>query len=125
MVSVLLVEDEPEVAEVTCEALTEAGFHVTVAMDDKAACQTLAREARSFAAMITDINLGAGVTGFDIARLARQLNRGIKVVYISGQGPHLGQFSVSGALMVDKPFQPQELAAQVIALVGAPTGAAN
>ena len=101
-----------EVAEVACEALTEVGFDVTVAMDDKAACQTLAREARSFAAMVTDINLGPGVTG--------QLNGAIKVVYITGEGPHLGQFSVSGALTIDKPFQPRELAAQVAALVGAP-----
>ena len=44
--------------------------------------------------MVTDINLGRGVTGFDIARRARELNGAIKVIYISGQGPHLGQFSV-------------------------------
>ena len=80
MVSVLLVEDEPQVAALACDALTDAGFSVTVAHDDAAACRTLAREARSFAAVVTDINLGAGVTGFDIARLARQLNGAIQAL---------------------------------------------
>jgi len=119
MVSVLLVEDEPQVAALACDALTDAGFSVTVAHDDAAACRTLAREARSFAAVVTDINLGAGVTGFDIARLARQLNGAIKVVYISGQGPHRDQFGVAGALMVEKPFEPRDLAEQVAAILEA------
>jgi DNA-binding response OmpR family regulator len=117
MVNVLLVEDEPQVAEVTCDALREAGFSVTVAFNDQAAYRTLEREARSFAALVTDINLGRGVTGFDIARRARQLNGTIKIIYISGQGPHAQKFSVADALMVEKPFRPQELAEQVAAFL--------
>src|ERR1700750_1045485 len=88
MVNVLVVEDEPEVAELVEDALVEAGIFVTVAPDDRTAFQKLEGEPRSFAAIVTDINLGPGVTGFDIARRARSLNEAIKVVYISGQGPH-------------------------------------
>ena len=113
MVNVLLVEDELQVAELTRDALADAGFRVTVATDDITAFRSLEREARSFAAVVTDINLGAGVTGFDIARRARLLNGGIKVIYISGQGPHAEQFSVSDAMMVAKPYDPRDLAQQV------------
>jgi|SRR5450432_2644547 len=119
MVHVLLVEDEPQVAELTRDALAAAGFSVTVALDDRTAYRALDGEARSFAAVVTDINLGPGVTGFDIARHARQLNDAIKVVYTSGEGPHPGQFSVTGALMVEKPYDPRRLAEQVAAFVEA------
>jgi DNA-binding response OmpR family regulator len=117
MVNVLVVEDERDVADLVEDALIEAGFSVTVAHDDRTAVQTLEREPRSFAAIVTDINLGAGVTGFDIARRARLLNNEIKVIYISGQGPHSEQFSVDAALMIDKPFRPRELAEQIAVLM--------
>jgi DNA-binding response OmpR family regulator len=119
MVNVLLVEDELQVAELTRDALTDAGFKVTVATDDLTAFRSLEQEARSFAAVVTDINLGPGVTGFDIARRARLLNRAIKVVYISGTGPHAEQFSVSDAIMVAKPYNPRDLAQQVAAFLEA------
>jgi DNA-binding response OmpR family regulator len=117
MVNVLVVEDESDIADLVEDALVEAGFSVTVAHDDRTAFQQLEREPRSFAAIVTDINLGAGVTGFDIARRARLLNDEIKVIYISGQGPHSEQFSVDAALMIDKPFRPRELAEQIAVLV--------
>jgi len=117
MAHVLLVEDERQVAELTRDALADAGFEVTVALDDRAAFRALEGEARSFAAVVTDINLGPGVTGFDVARRARELNRAIKVIYISGQGPHAGRFGVADALMIAKPFDPRELAEQIVAFV--------
>ncbi|HEX4712543.1 response regulator transcription factor [Phenylobacterium sp.] len=121
MVNVLVVEDEPEVAALVEDALVEVGFCVTVAHDDRTAFQRLEGEPRSFAAIVTDINLGPGVTGFDIARRARSLNEAIKVVYISGQGPHSDQFGVEAALTVDKPFEPRRLAEQIATFVrGAP-----
>ena len=112
----LLSENKPGLAR---DALCRAGFDVTVALDDRSAYSTLAREARSFTAVVTDINLGAGVTGFDVARRARQLNRDIKVIYISGQGPHSGLFSVPQALMLAKPYRPRELAEQIAAFIAA------
>ena len=117
MPSILLVEDEADVAELVQEALLDAGFDVTVALGDQAAFQALKAEPRSFAALVTDINLGVGVTGFDVAREARRRNSGIKVVYITGHAAHLSKFGVEEALMFPKPFDAAELADQVRMLV--------
>lgn len=118
MTSVLLVEDEPEVADLVEEALVDAGLDVTVALGDRAAFQALAAEPRSFAVLVTDINLGVGVTGFDVAREARRRNDGIKVIYITGHAAHLSKFGVEDALMFPKPFSAVDLADQVKLLIG-------
>jgi|SRR6185295_6913356 len=118
MPDVLLVEDEPEVAELVQDALVEAGLSVSVAHTDRAAYEKLEHEPRSFAALVADINLGPGTTGFDVARRARQLNPNLKVIYITGQAAHLARFGVEEALMYPKPFDPRELAEQVTILLG-------
>lgn len=113
MPNVLLVEDEADVAELVEEALVDAGLDVTVALGDQAAFRALDSEPRTFAAIVTDINLGVGVTGFDVAREARRRNKAIKVVYITGHAAHLSRFGVDDALMFPKPFDAGELADQV------------
>jgi DNA-binding response OmpR family regulator len=119
MTNILIVEDEPDVAELVYEALVARGFNVTLAMGDQAALDHLDRDAAQFGVLVADINLGTGVTGFDIARRARQLNRTIKVIYITGHAAHLGRFGVDEALMFPKPFDATELALQVEALLAA------
>jgi CheY-like chemotaxis protein len=113
MTSILLVEDETFVAELVEEALSDAGLEVRVAHDDRAAFQALEGEARSFAAVVTDINLGPGADGFEVARKARELNGDIKVVYITGHAAHLADHGVDGALMFPKPFDAIALAERV------------
>ena len=124
MPEVLLVEDERDVAELIEDALVEAGLTVSVTHDDRAAYAQLDGEARSFLALVTDINLGTGTTGFDVARRARQLNPALKVIYITGHAAHLDKFGVDDALMFPKPFNPSELAQQVTRLLGRTTGSA-
>jgi DNA-binding response OmpR family regulator len=114
MSNVLVVEDEPAVAELVDDALSDAGMSVTVALSDDVAYDILEREARSFAALVTDINLGEGTTGFDVARRARHLNKQIKVIYITGQAAHVERFGVEDAIMFPKPFDAKELADQVL-----------
>lgn len=117
MSSVLLVEDEPDVAELVEEALTDVGLDVKVALDDQAAFAALDGEPRSFQALVTDINLGVGVTGFDVARRARSLNEDIQVIYITGHAAHLAKHGVEDALMFPKPFDVTELAERVRRLI--------
>lgn len=107
---VLLVEDETDLAELLAEALDDAGFSTITAVSDQAANAVLEGEAERLALLVTDINLGVGVTGFDLARRARQLNPGLKVIYITGRVAEVERFGVEGAVVVAKPFEPRELA---------------
>lgn len=117
MTAVLIVEDEPEVLEVVQDALERKGLEVSTALSDVAAYSVLEGEARRFDLLIADINLGVGVTGFDVARRARQLNPGLKVVYITGHAAHLDRFGVPDAVMFPKPFYPDELAERVVGML--------
>jgi DNA-binding response OmpR family regulator len=74
-------------------------------------------EAGKTAVLVTDINLGRGVTGFDIARKARSINPALTVVYITGQAAHLERFGFQDALMFEKPFRAAELANRLASLV--------
>lgn len=118
MATVLLVEDEADVRELIEDAFGERGLDVVSAVNDADAYQRLEEDAKRFAVLVADINLGAGTTGFDVARRARRLNRDLKVIYITGHAAHLGRFGVEGAMMFPKPFNPEELAQRVAELVG-------
>jgi CheY-like chemotaxis protein len=119
MTTVLLVEDEADVREVIEEAFAERELAVLSATTDVEAYKLLAEDARRFAVLVADINLGAGTTGFDVARRARSLNPKLEVIYITGHAAHLGRFGVDRAVMFPKPFNPHELAEQVVEMTAA------
>ena len=118
MRQVLLVEDEVFIAEMIQDALEDRGLTVRSAHSDRSAYEILEDEARAFAVLVADINLGPGATGFDVARRARELCPDLKVVYISGHAAHLQKQGVEGSIMFPKPFYPDELADQVMAMIG-------
>jgi CheY-like chemotaxis protein len=117
MGQVLLVEDETFIAEVIQDALRDRGLKVRSAHSDHSAYAILEGEARSFSLLIADINLGAGTTGFDVARRARELHPDLKVVYISGHAGHLQKHGVDDSIMFPKPFYPDDLAERVVELL--------
>jgi DNA-binding response OmpR family regulator len=117
MTSVLVVEDETDVLELVQDALERKGIDVHTAQSDRDAFSALEGEARSFQMLIADINLGEGVTGFDVARRARTLNPNLKVVYITGHAAHLDRFGVPDAVMFPKPFYADELADRVVEML--------
>ena len=107
---VLVVEDEPEVCDLIKQQLADEGFDVVCACNDDMAYDRLSREARTFKALIVDINLGKGTTGFDVARHARRLNPSVPVVYVTGGDPEsVETHGVDGAALVLKPFDRQDL----------------
>ncbi|HVI32508.1 response regulator [Phenylobacterium sp.] len=113
MADVLLVEDEAEIRELIEDAFEDRGLRVRSADSDQAAYAILDKEARSFDVLVTDVNLGVGTTGFDVARRARQLHPTIHVIYITGLTAQLSRFGVPGGEMFPKPFNPGELADRV------------
>ncbi len=110
---VLFVDDNVLCAFETCEALRGCGYDVMEVHRADDALQVIDSHFH-LSALVTDVDLGPGVDGFDVARAARQIDARLPVVYISGAaaGRHPGE-GVDGSLFVAKPFYPSQIAEAV------------
>lgn len=113
---VLVVEDDHAIADVVTEALRDRGMAVEYAANDREAYGRIV-DLPSLSALIVDVNLGVGVTGYDVARFARQVIPELPVFYISGSTPPDSHraFGVPDSEFVMKPFRPHDLADKVTA----------
>ena len=80
---VLVVEDEEEVRKLAIDFLTRLGYRPIAAEDGPAALAVLA-DTHNVELLFTDIVLRGGLTGFELAREARQHFPDLKVLYTSG-----------------------------------------
>ncbi|HTZ36656.1 MAG TPA: response regulator [Stellaceae bacterium] len=104
--SVLVVEDEEDVRDLISELLTSTGFRVETAANGRIALDLVEQD--SFDLIVADIRLPGGLSGVELAQLARRRHPGVKCLFISGHGypavcdPALDEF-------VSKPFRMSEL----------------
>ncbi|MFA6032237.1 MAG: response regulator [Myxococcota bacterium] len=117
---VLLVEDEALIMMDVQEGLEEAGFTVHCAKDAAEALARFDRNPTGIRAVVTDIKLGNGDTGWDIAFHIRQAIPTMPIVYMSGDSaadwPARG---VPNSVMVQKPFAMAQIIAAVTTLLNA------
>jgi two-component system alkaline phosphatase synthesis response regulator PhoP len=114
--TILVVEDEPQIAALVRDYLEHAGFAVLVATDG-AAGLTLAH-ARRPDAVVLDLGLPK-VDGFDVVRALRR-DSNIPIVILTARGDETDK--VTGLELgaddyVVKPFSPKELVARVRAVL--------
>jgi len=105
-VLILVVEDEPGVRELVKEQLEDEGYEIVEAESGKAAFGLLDKQ-KGARGLITDIRLGGRdeLTGWDVARHARELNPDIAVVYMSADsGVDWTVNGVPKSVLVTKPF---------------------
>jgi CheY-like chemotaxis protein len=79
-----------------------------------------------YRALVTDVNLGTdGMTGWDVARHAREINPSFSVVYMSGDSAEdWASQGVPKSIMLSKPFAPVQLVIAVAQLLNAGTSTA-
>src|SRR5688500_14037137 len=111
---VLLVEDELLVREVAAQDLGDVGFDVTPASDGDEALAIL-RVGTNFDLLFTDIRLTGATDGWDLAREARQLIPGLRVIYATGLG-EAGDGLREGECYVRKPYNLKDLRQALTAL---------
>jgi CheY-like chemotaxis protein len=104
--TVLVVDDQPEVLEVTCELFRTLGLNAIPARSPREALSVLQRGG-DVEFMLTDIVM-PGMSGVELARQARELRPSIKVILASGySGP--AHASVGGELdgypFLPKPYK--------------------
>ncbi|HYF23434.1 MAG TPA: response regulator [Caulobacteraceae bacterium] len=109
---ILVVEDEDELCVLLADQLESAGYQPVCVSDDETAHRTLDAEHRALTALVVDINLGRGTTGYDVARYARRLNPSLPVIYTTGGAAEsFTAHQVEGARLLEKPFTREELLA--------------
>lgn len=114
----LLVEDDEGVISLLEETLRDGGFDLELAKNGAAALGILEARSETLRGLITDINLGAGPNGWDIARRARELSEDIPVVYMSGASGHeWTSHGVPNSTLVHKPFAPAQIVTAISALL--------
>jgi CheY-like chemotaxis protein len=114
---ILVVEDEALVREILEDTLVEAGFEVVLAFSGSDALTRLESGER-FIAVISDIRLGAGASGWDVARRAREIVHDVPIVYMSGDsGGDWSSQGVPGSVLIGKPFTGSQVVTAVSILL--------
>jgi CheY-like chemotaxis protein len=119
---VLAVDDEALVLEVIQSALEEGGFSVRTADSAAAAMELLdSSQPEDFAGLVTDVNLGPTVSGWDVARRGRELNPQLPIVYVTGDSGHDWEVhGVPRSVLVQKLFAPAQIVVALASLLNAP-----
>lgn len=114
----LYVEDEIMTQDFVESCLREAGFEVLIANDGSQALDLLGTPNGELRGLITDINLGDGPDGWEVARKARELIGGLPVVYVSGASEaEWTSKGVPGSVMIPKPFAPAQIVVAISSLL--------
>ena len=109
---VLLVEDEPAIAETIVYALNSDGFSVTVCSTGGAALEKLSAE--NFQIVILDVGLPDG-SGFEFLKSIRKSSN-VPVILLTARSAELDRvvgLEIGADDYVTKPFSPRELCARV------------
>jgi CheY-like chemotaxis protein len=119
----VLVEDEALLHMEIQDALTEGGFEVKLATNATEGVALLENHKDVVRGLITDVNLGAGGNGWDLARHARSLSPDLPVVYITGGNIHeWTTWGVPKSIMVEKPFALAQIVTAISTLINAAGG---
>lgn len=107
---ILVVEDDAGVADVVRALLGEEGFECVWVRTDTAAQDAILASPPPMA-LVLDVNLGLGTTGFDVARFGRQRHPDIPVIFMSGSVNEASfkAFGVPHSHFLTKPFSLEEL----------------
>ena len=114
----LLVEDESLVLIVAQEALEAGGYAVLVATHGNDALIALDDPSVTFSGLLTDVCLGNGPDGWDIARHARKLRADLPIVYMTGDSA--AEWPIQGvpnSVLVQKPYAPAQLLTAISTLL--------
>jgi PAS domain S-box-containing protein len=107
--SLLLVEDDPGVAAVAFDLLTEHGLSVTLAENGPEALARL--ETATFDIMLTDVVMPGGMSGIELARRAADLYPAMRILLASGYAGDDVDDDLVGASwpLLRKPYSGEEL----------------
>jgi PAS domain S-box-containing protein len=114
---ILVVEDNPQVAELAAAILDEWGHSVLRVGDASEALRKLEQDER-FDLVFSDIVMPGGMNGLDLARLIRSRWPSLPVVLATGYNEAAGNPEDEGFPLLRKPYRPEDLLSAVAAALG-------
>lgn len=113
--TILVVEDDPSVRRYTIQVLSELGYNILQAENGGAALRVIEEGARPDL-LFTDINLGGGINGRELAERAATLLTNLRVLFTTAYAPDAivrHRRLDKGVRLLTKPFNQNELAGKV------------
>ncbi|MEO6718020.1 MAG: response regulator [Novosphingobium sp.] len=114
----LPVEDEPLILMRIKSLLEDGGYTVLTAAAGDQAMGLLEQRHEEICGLITDIKLGDGPSGWELAHHARELEPRISIVYMSGDSA--SDWPIEGvpkSVMLQKPFADAQLLTAISTLL--------
>ncbi|MBI4231020.1 MAG: response regulator transcription factor [Planctomycetes bacterium] len=116
---VLVVDDDPDIAQMLRTRLVHEGFEVMLASSGTEAVERMADRVPD--ALVIDINL-PGLSGHQVAFTMREMHPAVPIVMITAShdpgAQKTGQFYASINAFLRKPFDPGEVAQRLRDLLG-------
>ncbi len=114
--TILVVEDEPAVREVSAAILSELGYRVLEAADGEEGLRVFGSHANEIDLLLTDVVLPGKVRGRALAEQIIAIRPATKVIYMSGYTEnsivHHGRLD-DGVHLIAKPFKREQLARKI------------
>jgi CheY-like chemotaxis protein len=121
---ILVVEDDHAIQSVVEEALTDGGFEPAIAASGEEAVTLLKGGLTKYRALVTDINLRGTMGGWEVAKVAREIDPEFPIIYMTGaSADQYASHGVPNSILLTKPFAPAQLVTAVSQLLnsGTPT----
>lgn len=115
--TIVVVEDDPNIADLLDMYLRRDGHRVVQATDGESALKAVERERPAL--VVLDIGLPGMVDGFEVCRRIRSSNS-VPVMMLTARGDEIDRvlgFELGADDYVTKPFSPREIAARVKAIL--------
>jgi CheY-like chemotaxis protein len=112
--TILLVEDEDVVRELTRRVLERQGYTVLACADGQEAISLAERDNRKIDLLLTDVVM-PGLRGYEVARQVSESRPEIKILYMSGYAEEalVGRPALADSALIEKPFAVDALARRV------------
>ena len=119
---ILVVEDDHAIQSIVEEALTDGVFEPAIAASGEGAVTLLKGGLTKYRALVTDINLRGTMGGWEVAKVAREIDPEFPIIYMTGaSADQYASHGVPNSILLTKPFAPAQLVTAVSQLLNAGT----
>jgi DNA-binding NtrC family response regulator len=122
LANLLIVDDDPDIAQVLKQGFLENGFLVSAFTNPEEALQNFQSNSEDYCLMLSDIRM-PGISGIKLARKVKEINPKVKVVLMTSFEIKDNEFSkVFPSTQVDgfvqKPIQIKDLTNKILDIIG-------